>query len=179
MKVPLTGTFRGVTTAAAALVVAVLLTGCGASSPGTAAVVDGQRIEQSDLDAATLDLAPLGAGGQTIGKKDVLLALILRPFVFDAAQRRGTMVSQSEARAALAAQVPDPSQGALDFAQASLVVRKLPQQDLIQVQQRLAKASITVNPRYGTFDPTQGMVAAQQNWLVPTATPAATPGAQN
>lgn len=179
MKVPLTGTFRGITTAAAALTVAVWLTGCGASSPGTAAVVDGQRIEQNDLDAATRDLAPLGAGGQTIGKKDVLLALILRPFVIDAAQRRGTMVSQSQAREALAAQVPDPSQGALDFAQTSLVVRNLPQQELTQVQQRLAKADITVNPRYGSFDPKQGMVAVQQNWLVPTATPAATPEAQN
>lgn len=182
MKVRLTRTRRGVSAATLALAALLPVSGCAGQNPNTAAVVNGTVISEKDIDAASRDLAALGTSGQSITKQDILLALILRPFVVEAAQRRGTMVSQSEARAALAKEIPDPSPATLDFAQASLVSRRLPQQELTALAQQIGTASVTINPRYGAFDLQRGMVPAPENWLdaaaQPTAAPAA-PQAQN
>ncbi len=146
-------TRRAATAAAIVLAATLGVSGCGGQDPNAAAVVNGQVISERAVEEVTRDLAPLNAAGQDITKESVLIVLVLRPLVMEAAQRAGTMVSESEARTALGAGIAHPSPATVEFAQTSLLSRRLPQDELAKVADAFKTASVTVNPRYGAIDP--------------------------
>lgn len=165
MKVRLTRAGRAGTVAGVALAAALTLSGCAGQNPDTAATVNGTVITEHDVTAVSRDMASMPTTGPSVTNQDILVTLILRPFVVDAAQRTGTMVSPAEARQLLGDGLPNPSQQTVNFAQTSLISRRLPQAELAKVVQQFRTADVKVNPRYGTLDPQRGLVPTQQNWM--------------
>lgn len=178
MKVRLTRAGRGGTVAGVALAAALTLSGCAGQNPDTAATVNGTVITEQDVAAVSRDMASMPTTGPSVSNQDILVTLILRPFVVDAAQRTGSMVSASEAKRLLSDGVPNPAQQTIDFAQTSLITRRLPQAELAKVVQQFRNAKVNVNPRYGTLDPQKGIVPAEQNWMAAAGAeqPAPNPG---
>ena len=160
---------RAATAAAVVLAATLGASGCGGQDPSAAAVINGQVIPERAVEAVSHDVAALRTGGQDISKQDILITLVLHPLVMEAAQRSGTMVSESEARTALGAGIANPSPATVEFAQTSLLSRRLSQAELAKVADAFKNANITVNPRYGAIDPTKGIVPVTQNWMDPAA----------
>lgn len=157
---------QGAIGAAATLALAVSVTGCAGQNPTAAATVNGQVISQAEVDEIARDPA-MSSVGRQISSSGILLMLMARPFLTEAARRNGTMVSTSEVRALLPPSRSNPSQQTLEFLQTTLIARKLPPRELTAVDEAFRSADITVNPRYGEFDPARGIVPATQNWLDP------------
>lgn len=178
-----TGLRRAVGTLGSLVLVAGVLAGCAtAARPGTAAVVDGHDIPASEVSDAMSQLAPLfnGATPQLI-----LQVLIDEPTLTQLAADKGVGVNDGEASQFLAqsfqsagAKAPAHySAGAMSIARYQLAATNVQGLSdsaaaVSELQKRLAALQVTVNPRYGTFDPTAAGVGA------PTAAPwIVTPGA--
>ena len=163
--------------AAAALALAGLLAGC-TGQPGTAAIVDGRAIPTSDVVTVQNELKPaLG----DVNTQQVLDILIQEPTVVQLAVEHGVAVSDEEAKATLDTfftannQTPPAT-----FSPATMQVglhqaagQKLGN-DANSAQigkefaDRLAKLDVSVNPRFGTWDGSQGSIAASTapSWVV-------------
>ena len=169
---------RRIALGGAALTLAAGVTGCGSSEAGAAAVVDGQRISVADVQKATADIQVFT--GQPVSQRQVLYFLIIGPRVVDAASTAGVGVSDSDARTMLVQKVAEPSESAVTAIRANEAVNRLSQlaedkskpiMDALIAELKVAQ--IDVSPRYGTFDrETVTMANSEQNWLVPSATPA-------
>lgn len=185
-----TGLRRTVGAAGSLLLVAGVLAGCAdGARPGTAAVVDGRTIPASEVSDAMTQLSPLfnGATPQLI-----LQVLIDEPTLTKLAADKGVGINDDEANQFLAqsfksAGVPAPahySAGAMSIARYQLAANNVQglsdsASAVADLQKRLQALKVTVNPRYGAFDPTQAAVAAPtaSPWIVaPGGTPAPTPG---
>jgi hypothetical protein len=170
----------------AAVLAALPLSGC-APQAGSAAVVDGRRISVGDVQDAYRDLLPLTSGQGESAQSAALRMMIMAPYLRDAGRSLGVMVSDDQIRRAVDKWAKDNHQrvhlggSALTVLQASQMLQILgnsaqqggPAAPAFQrMQQRLQKASLSVNPRYGHFDPaTLEFTPAAENWLK-TATPA-------
>lgn len=150
---------RALTGAAAATVLAVGLglSGCGVGKAGAAAIVDGERISDTDVQTAAAETnkgveQPL----QTpFTAESTLPWLILAPFVLDEAEREGKAVSEDQARKALP-KLDDPSPATVEFVRAYIAAQSsLSDEGVQNVLKAVDAASISVNPRYGTFNPKQ------------------------
>lgn len=171
-----TGVRRTVGTLGSLVLVAGVLAGCAdGARPGTAAVVDGRTIPASEVSDAMSQLAPLfnGATPQLI-----LQVLVDEPTLTKLAADKGAGINDGEATQFLAksfqsAGIAAPahySAGAMSIARYQLAANNVQglsdsASAVAELQKRLAALKVTVNPRYGTFDPTQAGVAA------PTASP--------
>ena len=159
--------------------VAWALSGCGAPSAGAAAVVDGHRISIAELQATTLDIAPLVNDANPRG---ILTWLILAPAVIDVASKNHVGVSDDQARKDYAAAGGKKTPSALS-AQTVLWVRGQDSLNAMKksldqtafnaaVKEVLAQVQtqkIEVNPRYGTFDSVNLTITPKANpWLVET-----------
>lgn len=173
-SVKVSSTFRRarVATLAAALVTTVSLAGCGSASPNTAAVVDGRVIPESAIVDAVHDAALSGVGTR-MTPQAALVSLMAQPFVVDALKKKGTMVTGKEAVAQVFPTLKDPSEATSEIAQVSVGISKLDQTEQQAVVDAMGKADVTVNPRYGTFDPQRLLVTSEPNWLVATPTASA------
>jgi hypothetical protein len=141
------------------------LSGCGAQQPDAAAIVNDTVIRDQDLQTVSDQLNAFAGGEQTITKGEVLTSLILAPYVFAEAKRVGKTVSPSGARQVIA-KMPNPSPSTIAFIQMQLEARQLDQASKAVIVTALRKAKVTVNPRYGTYDPTQlGITATSPNWI--------------
>ena len=89
---------------AATLLSTTLLSACGSTQPGAAAVVGDRRISVSDVQSAASDIAA-AFPGQDVAPQQVLFFLISRPYIVDAAARVNAGVSVAEARAAMKAAI--------------------------------------------------------------------------
>ena len=141
------------TAAPAALVLgaAVLLSGCGDQQPGAAAVVDGRVISDTDAQQVAAQISTVPGVQQKVTPADTLVSLILAPYVLDQAEKDGKGISESQARAAVK-EIKNPAPATLEFVRTSLAANGLSEQARAAVLAEVAKAEITVNPRYGTLD---------------------------
>ena len=151
-------------------VAALALSGCGTQRPGAAAIVNGTTISEKDLQTVTGQLNMLAQGEQKVAPSDILMNLILMPYVLAEATRAGKAVPDAQARKVIA-KVSDPSRQTLDLVRMNMAIESLTPAAKTAILARLGKAEIVVNPRYGTFDPKKklAIVATTPNWIKASA----------
>jgi len=93
---------RGGLTVIALALAAALLSACGTSQPGAAAVVGDRRISVAEVESATSDIAATFPG-QDVAPQQVLFFLISGPYIVDAAAKVNAGVTAGEARDAMKA----------------------------------------------------------------------------
>jgi hypothetical protein len=151
------------------LVAAVALSACGNQQAGAAAIVDGTSISEKDVQTVTTQLNTLAQGGQKLSQSIVLVNLILAPYVLAEADRAGKGVPDAQAQKAIA-KVDKPSRQTLDFVRMQLAIPSLTDPAKAAILAKVAKAGITVNPRYGTFDAKQIAISpSSPNWIKASA----------
>jgi hypothetical protein len=140
------------------------LSACGQPA-GAAAIVDGKTVSEQNVQTVSTQLNTLAQGQQKLTPSTVLLNLILAPYVLAEAERAGKGVSDAEARKVIA-KVPNPSPATMDFVRMQLAIPSLSTEAKAAILTKIAKAKITVNPRYGTFDAKQVALApTAPNWI--------------
>ena len=174
MRVSTRGSRRGAVLVASA--VALSMTGCSAGQVGAAATVNGQRIPVADVQGGTADLSRLLGPREPVTQTDVLVQLIIAPFVLESGRRNGKLQPRAEVLKEFRdAKITDPSAGAVTAIQVNGTLQRLANEsgdartkvigDLVN---HLKTADIVVNPRYGTFDPETGAITSLQTNWVPT-----------
>ncbi|GAB3443619.1 hypothetical protein GCM10027517_22300 [Phycicoccus ginsengisoli] len=166
---------------AAAVVAAGVLAVSGCATADTAAVVNGDRISETEVQEAVTQIKEVVPNAQ-IDTATALQLLVFAPFVVPVANRVGKGVSDSQVRASM-----DDSSGRLNDAALELIRTSdllnpnnpaaLDQQQQNEAIDALHKAKVTINPRYGTFDPKRiAFDASAPNWIKqPAPTAPATP----
>ena len=145
------------------------LSACGTQQPGAAAITDGSTISTKDVQTVSLQLNKLSQGQAKLTPSVVLLNLILAPYVLAEAGRTGKPVTDAEARKVIG-KVANPSRPTLEFVRMQLAIQSLNDASKTSILAKLGKADITVNPRYGTFDPKQvALVPTAPNWIKASA----------
>ena len=166
---------------AAALALPALVAGCGTSAAGTAAVVDGRRVTEADVQRATAEIQAFVGPQTAVRQQTVLLFLIASPDLVNAAAGIGKGVSRNDAEVQLATGIQHPSEATVTVWQASRAFAAIRDQAALQQQvtQRVEAHAITVNPRYGTFDPSKLIFTRdRQNWIVTSSASAEPQSAQ-
>ena len=144
---------------------ALALSGCGAQQAGAAAIVNDTVISDQDVQIVSEQVNQVDPGGQKLSSNDALLSLILAPYVLAEAKRAGKTISASQARQVIA-KVADPSPSTIRFVQMQLAIQQLDDANKSAIVGELGKAKITVNPRYGTFNPSQIVITpTTPNWI--------------
>jgi hypothetical protein len=142
---------------------ALVMAGCGGpAGPDRAAVVDGRVISESALTTTQSQLNSLQPSPfqQKLTPQTTLQYLIQAPTVIETLNDKGVVVSESVAtKLAQQLRVQDPSEGTVAVIQ-SLAGLSTAQnngqwtaQDQSGLTDKLSAQAVTVNPRYGTFDP--------------------------
>lgn len=141
------------------------LTACGVTNPSNAAVVGDETISTATLQQAAEQLAAAGATPET-----TLRVLVYGHFTVKEAARMGQGVStdQAEKYATQQLHIKDPNPATVEVLRRSLATQFVSQnqQATRQFVKDLRSADITVNPRYGHFDPKSGNISQQTpNWI--------------
>ncbi|NHA67576.1 hypothetical protein [Phycicoccus flavus] len=161
-----------------ALALALVTAGCGSLETNRAATVDGRVISETEVQSVMSEF-----NGMSQPRLDPLtpattLSLLLqaRPALqfFD---EHGVVASDSVAEQdAQSRGVADPSPATiealrfLDSLQQASDSGKFTQADQQELVQKIASQKVEVNPRYGTFDPTNISVqATQPDWITPAS----------
>jgi hypothetical protein len=146
------------------------LAGCAtADTADTAAVVNGNRISEREAQEAARQIQQ-AQPNSTITTPDAVAALIMSGFINEVADSSGKGLSDSAAKAAIP-NIPDPSPATLELVKSSLAWNQMTEAEHNQAVNDAAKAEITINPRYGTFDAKQ--IKFEQplpNWIKPEPT---------
>ncbi|MGO1562448.1 hypothetical protein CZ771_07365 [Actinomycetales bacterium JB111] len=156
-----------------ALAAAALLAGCG-SSPGTAAVIDGERMTEDEAQELTAELNAVF--GQELTVADTIAIYAQTGPILDAAESLGVSASEAQVEDLLAQQAetngytPEDGQFLEDtvYVGRGQVVSQPVQQDpdaLAQVGEAIGEMEIDLNPRYGTVE-SGGFIPPQPDWLV-------------
>ena len=141
------------------------LSGCGAQQSGAAAIVNDTVISDQEIQTVSEQVNQIDPAGQKLSSSDALLSLILAPYVLAEAKRAGKTISASQARQVIA-KVANPSPSTIEFVQMQLAVQQLDDASKSSIVGQLGKAKITVNPRYGTFDPQRIVITpTAPNWI--------------
>ena len=150
---------------------ALALSACGgAQQSDAAAIVDGKVIKDQDVQTVLSQLNAISPEGQKLTSDNAVLSLILAPYVLAEAKRVDKSVSDADARKVIA-KVAKPAPVTVTFVQMQLALQGLEEASKAAIVQKIGKAKITVNPRYGTFDATQiAIIPSSPNWIKPTAT---------
>ena len=177
---------RGLRSSALVLAAAVTLTSaCGTNQAGAAAVVGERRITVNELQQATRQIEQYA--GQQVAQQQVLFYLIAEPFIVDAAEKARVGVSEDDARRELVGKVASPAPATIEALRANRAISRLQGLEQARAQAaiqgvvaQITKAAPRVNPRYGTWDPTNlSIVETSQNWIQPapgaSPSPAASP----
>ncbi len=145
------------------------LSGCGAQQSGAAAIVNDTVISDQEIQTVSEQVNQIDPAGQKLSSSDALLSLILAPYVLAEAKRAGKTISTSEASQVIA-KITNPSPSTIEFVQMQLAVQQLDDASKSSIVGQLGKAKITVNPRYGTFDPQRIVITATApNWIKTSA----------
>ncbi len=166
-------------TTALALAGVLALSACsGTSSAETAAVVDGRVITEQQVRDATEQINDAFKPEQPLTAAQSLTLLIRAPYINKAAADAGKAQSESAARAAFKDYDGTPSDSTVEVLQAEASLQQIDDAGRQKLTQEFAALDMTINPRYGTFDPQQASVVADEpNWLVPAAPAAPAPSA--
>jgi len=142
------------------------LSSCSNQEAGAAAIVNDTTISDKDLQRVALQLGSIAKDQQQeLTTSTVLLSLILAPYVLTEASRAGKGVTEAQARKVIP-KVANPSQRTLEFVRMQLALQTLDDAARASILTKLGKAEVTVNPRYGTFDPKQVAIApTAPNWI--------------
>lgn len=173
-------TARAMRAGTAAALAVLLIAGC-TGRPNTAAVVDGRRISESELDRTVRELGPMLS---TSAPRDVLVALVVGPTFAQVAADHGVGVSDDDARALLdtvaeSSGVTAPASygdGSLLVARYSQAVTNIQSLEdatdvLADANARVQGLDLDLNPRYGSLDLATGATSdADMPWIV-DATP--------
>jgi hypothetical protein len=152
--------------------VTLALSACGTQRPGAAAIVNGTTISDKDVQIVAVQVNSLAAVQQKLTPSVVLLNLILAPYVLSEADRTGKDVSAAQARK-LIDKVANPSPATVDFVRMQLAIPSLSQASKTSILAKLGKATIIVNPRYGTFDLRQAAILpTSPDWIKASASAA-------
>lgn len=158
-----------------AVVVGVLaVSGCATAD--TAAIVNGDRITEQELQEATSQITT-AFPDSSLTAANALSSLVMASFINQVAEEAGKGLSDSAAKAAVA-DIEDPAPATLELVKSSLSSQQLTSQEQGKVVELASKAKVTLNPRYGTFDSKQVRFdVSAPNWIKPepAADPAATP----
>lgn len=160
-------------------VAAALLTGCGPAQAGSAAVVDGRRITEGDVQTATQQIKTLPWQADPPGQSTVLDWMIVAPYVIETASKYNAGISEQQVRDTLAKTAPDPSDAAVIALRGYLAIQQIVRleepvgkQARDEVSKRILSVPLRVNPRFGVFDPkTIALTPETPNWLVEPKTP--------
>ena len=164
---------RPKTSVALLLSAALALSACGSvQQPGAAAIVNGTAISDQDLQTVSRQLDSINPDGQKSPPSELLIRLIVARFVLAEAERAHKTISVAKARTAIP-QLADPAPATITLVQMQEVVPKLDQASKDSIDKEIRNAKITFNPRYGTFDPIQGVVPNSPNWIKTSPTPSA------
>lgn len=157
------------------------ISGCGtAAQAGAAAVVNDHVISDQAVQKAAAELSQGTQDGQSFSPSEVVTGLVIGQFALPEAAKLGKGVSADMAKSYLP-KLTDPSPEALDYVRTVVAIRNLDANAQRSLVQQMKDASISVNPRYGTFDPgafdSNGspLVPESRNWLKPTANPTTAP----
>lgn len=182
----LRSTGRALVAGALALVTGLAVASCGRT--GVAASVDGRDITVDRVQSAVAGLhaADKVAFGQ-VTDAQVLSVLLFGPWAEDAASAAGKGISDDAVRQAVASsaaqngdksvRVDDLNAAALEALRANIAFSQLDDAARKDILDRLAKADVSISPRYGTYDAATGSIKAPSpNWL-PAPAPSASPSA--
>jgi hypothetical protein len=155
-------------TAAAITGGALVLGGCGGvGGADVAARVNGHVISE---DAARTTAQQINAAfdlQEPLTTGQAATWLVKAPFILDVANAKGQPVTDATARQSLAK--VDPSADTVEVVKANFALYQMQQSDPALIDTVIAdlqRAKITVNPRYGRFDPTSlEMVPMTPNWI--------------
>ena len=158
----------------AAAVVAGVLAVSGCATADTAAIVNGHRITEQEVQEATSQITK-AYPDSTLDSANALSSLVMAGFINQVADESGKGLSDSAAKAAVA-EIEDPSPATLELVKSSLASQQLTTVEQGKVVELARKAEVTLNPRYGTFDAKQVRFdASRPNWIkAEPATPAPT-----
>ncbi|MEO6019739.1 MAG: hypothetical protein ABIP45_05770 [Knoellia sp.] len=158
-------------TTALALASVLALSACsGTTSAQTAAVVDGRVITEQQVRVAAEQINKAFKPQQAITADQVLTLLIRAPYINKAAAKAGKPQSESAARAAFKDFPGTPTPETVEILQAEASLQQIDDAGRQALTKEFAALDMTINPRYGTFDPAQAAVVADEpNWLVPAA----------
>jgi hypothetical protein len=153
---------------AAALALVPLLSACGTTQAGAAAVVGGRRITVDQVQTATEQLKGLVQDPSQITQQLVLGWLIVNPYAVQVAGEQGKGVSRGDAlnffrqaHFTNSSGGTTPSESAITAVQTVYALQLLAGQNadpqaakkaVDEILADLKAAKVTVNPRYGTFD---------------------------
>ncbi len=168
-----------------AVVLALLVSGCGTRESGAAAVVGDRRISVAAVQAAYQDIVPLVGQDQQISQGQILNLMILEPYLTRAAAAQGRGVSAEDARLDMKAaglkdgtKVSNPGLEVwrANLANAALQTdRPAPQIKATYegIGKELKAVGVHVNPRYGSgIDYTDFSILPEKpNWLATSSTP--------
>jgi hypothetical protein len=159
----------------AAAAVAGVLAVSGCATADTAAVVNGQRITEEEVQEATTQISEAYPDSK-LDAANALSSLVMASFINQVADESGKGLSDSAAKAAIT-EIEDPAPATLELVKSSLASQGLTSVEQGKVVELAKQAKVTMNPRYGTFDAGQVRFAASQpNWIKAEPAPAeATP----
>lgn len=160
---------------AVALAGTLLASGCGTPQPDTAAIVGDVRISESEIGVAVEQLNAAKVSQNPLTSSIVLPYLILEPVVTDLNTSAGGADASDAARQFLKSQgVAEPADASVRVMTAATLVQQIlgaggPMAE--KLAQAVKDTPVTVNPRYGTFDPDNPLRLNAQiaPWLVPSA----------
>jgi hypothetical protein len=163
--------------AALALGVALVTAGCGNTQANRAAVVDGTVIQETTVQHAMSEINGMQPAllSQPLTPSTTLTALIQAPVILDYLAGKDIVSSESMARQEASQRgVRDPSSGTLEIIRLATALQtaqdsgSLGQAEAVELSDTLRKQKITVNPRYGTFDPETATVSVTMpGWITP------------
>ena len=132
----------------------------GTTSAETAAVVEGRVITEQQVRDATDQLNEAFTPEQPFTASQILTLLVRAPYVTAAAAEAGRAQSESVARA-----VPElqklgepPAEATLEILQAEASLQQVDDAGRQALGKKFADIDMTINPRYGTFDPARSEV---------------------
>ena len=138
------------------------LSGCGGDT-NVAARFDGHVVTEQDVASAVKDVRTAFPQTQ-FDARQALTMLIQAPYLIDHAAKSGYPTTASMAKAQIP--MPDPSNSTVRIIQSTSVIDKLSEADKIALSKQLTDLKVTVNPKYGSYDPTQAAVGPNTpDWL--------------
>ena len=147
----------------------------GTTSAETAAVVEGRVITEQEVREATEQINTAFKPEQPLTPALTLTLLIRAPYITAAAAAAGKAQSESAARAALVDFPEEPLDATVEILQAEASLAEIDAAGRQALGETFADIDLTINPRYGTFDPAQSaVVGSRPNWIAPA--PAADAG---
>ena len=164
--------------AALAVGAALVLAGCGGpAGPDRAAVVDGQVISETSLQAAMSEVNAMNPQllQQRLTPTGTLTARVQAPLVLTYLDGLGVRVSDSVARQdAQRRGIADPADSTLEIIKLASAIStaqtegRLTDADAATLTEQLKALDIDVNPRYGTFNPeTASIELTTPDWVTP------------